>query len=154
MSSADDLAASIEARVRALLAAAEGVAREVHRRAEEEAAAHLTARRAEIDDFARAQLDRIAELGDRLLAHAEALDEQAERATALPGAIDEVVDALAAAAEAIAAEARASLPPRGRREPLRPAGAPDPSAPQQVREAAALLPPRPPHAGGASATPT
>jgi hypothetical protein len=44
-------------------------------------------------------------VADRLLAHAEALADRAERAGRLRHGIEAVVDALAAAAEAIAAEA-------------------------------------------------
>jgi hypothetical protein len=141
--SAQDVAAAVTARVRRLLAAADGVAREVHRRAEREAAEHLETRRTEIDAFARERLDRIASLTDRLLDHAELLERRAEQATSLPGAIDRLVEALAAAADAIAAEAERTLPPRRPRPPLRPVGEPDPEAAEHVREAAALLPPRP-----------
>lgn len=138
-SSPQELTAAVSARVDAVLAAAEGVAREVHRRAEREAAAHLEARRAEIDAFARERLDRIAALSDRLLENTEVLADRAERAARLPGAIDELLDALAQAAEAIAAEARRTLPPRPERPPLRAVGAPDPEAAARVREAAELV---------------
>ncbi|HEY6761292.1 MAG TPA: hypothetical protein VI318_17470 [Baekduia sp.] len=190
--SADELAASLTSRVRDLLAdaersashirmdadaeaqersleiryAAERDAERLLRRAEREAADYLEEARRRIDAFAAGRARRISAAADRLLAHAEALADRAQRAGRLHRGIEEVVDALAAAAEAVAAEASRDpirLPPAGERsahvtrlttrphaapdpEPLRPV--PDPPSDEDealvhVRESANMLPRRP-----------
>jgi hypothetical protein len=138
--SADELAASLARRVQDIILAAETAATELRgraateadlraaeirqaaeqdaarllRRAERDAADYLEDARRRVDAFADGRARRIAQVADHLLVHAEALTTRAQRATRLRHGIDDLVDALAAAAEAIAAEARRApidLPP-------------------------------------------
>ena len=106
---ADDLAASLSGRVRAILDAAEHDAAAIRAAAQRDADAYLQDARRRVDAFATGRARRIAETADRLLAHAEALAARAtraEQAGRLRENIDTLLDALAAAAEAIAAEAQ------------------------------------------------
>jgi hypothetical protein len=138
--SADELAASLASKVRQVLAAAEESAAQIRaladadaqeraldvrgaaeqdaerllRRAEREAADYLDEAIRRVDAFAAGRARRISAVADRLLAHAGALADRAERAGRLNHGLQEVVDALAAAAEAVAAEAARdaiALPP-------------------------------------------
>jgi hypothetical protein len=129
--SAEELAAALAERVRAVMAAAERAAAELRagahadsaeratqvrraaeqeasqvlRRAEREAQEYLDGAIRRVDAFAAGRARRISAAADRLIAHAEALAGRAERAGRLRHGIEEVVAALAAAAEAVAAEA-------------------------------------------------
>jgi hypothetical protein len=150
---ADDLAASLTGRVRTILDAAERDAALIRDAAHRDADAYLQDARRRVDAFAAGRARRIAETADRLLAHAEALAARAaraEQAGRLRENIDALLDALAAAAEAIAAEAGRdpiTLPtppaPEPLAEPLRAVPHPDDEAAALVRAAAALLPTRP-----------
>jgi hypothetical protein len=151
-----------EARARTVRAAAEQDAERMLRRAEREAAAYLDEQRRRVDAFAAGRARRISAIADRLIAHAEALDDRTQRAGRLRQGIDELVAALAAAAEAIAAEAqRAPIRLPSAREgsaevtrlTTRPHAVPDPEPPREgapaddarehVREIASALPRRP-----------
>lgn len=124
---------------RLVLDAAERQAAALRAAAERDADAYLQDARRRVDAFAAGRARRIADVADRLLAHAEALADRAaraEQAGRLRENIDAILDALAAAAEAIAAEAG--------RDPIRlPAlqsvPHPDDEAAAQVAAAAALL---------------
>jgi hypothetical protein len=153
---ADDLAASLSGRVRAILDAAEHDAQAIRDAARRDADAYLQDARRRVDAFATGRARRISETADRLLAHAEALAARAtraEQAGRLRENIDTLLDALAAAAEAIAAEAQRdpiTLPTPPEHEPasqpepeLRAVPHPDDEAAALVRAAAASLPRRP-----------
>jgi hypothetical protein len=160
--SADDLAASLTGRVRTILAAAERDAAAIRAAAQRDADAYLQDARRRVDAFADGRARRIADTADRLLAHAEALAARAaraEQAGRLRQNIDALLDALAAAAEAIAAEAGRdpiTLPeppgPPAVPEPLRAVPGPDDEAAALVRAAAASLPRRPQPPGRSSPT--
>jgi hypothetical protein len=182
--SADDIAASVAERVRRILAGAHEAAAGIRRVAEEEAtatraeaeheaAAYLEAARRRIDAFADGRIRRIRQASDDLLTGAEDLRSGLRRTDRLAAGIEDVVDALAAAAEAVAAEAGrtpirlpriegggvAAMTPQPL--PAQPptagvgagagrenAGTPPPPAPPdapdaQVRDIASRLPPRP-----------
>jgi hypothetical protein len=140
---ADDLAASLSGRVRATLDAAERDAQAILAAAQRDADAYLQDARRRVDAFATGRARRISETADRLLAHAEALAARAaraEQAGRLRENIDALLDALSAAAEAIAAEARRdpiALPPA---PALRAVPHPEDEAAAQISAAAALLP--------------
>ena len=158
--------AECEARAREVREAAEQDAERLLRRAEREAAEYLEDARRRVDAFAAGRARRISDTADRLLAHAEALADRTERAGRLDHGIEEVVDALAAAAEAIAAEAgrppirlpgalegtapvtRLTTRPHAVPDPEPETGAsPEDAAREHVREIASALPRRP-GAGG------
>ena len=168
-SPADELAASLTARVHDVLASAERAASRTREnaeadaerlleRAEREAQQYLDGAIRRVDAFAAGRARRISEVADQLLVHAQALADRAERAGRLERGIDAVVDALAAAAEAVAAEAqRAPIVLPGAREPIaevtrlttRPHAVPDPEpaadgddARAHVREIVEALPRR------------
>ncbi|WP_027005313.1 hypothetical protein [Conexibacter woesei] len=159
---ADDLAASLSGRVRAILDAAEHDAAAIRAAAQRDADAYLQDARRRVDAFATGRARRISETADRLLAHAEALAARAtraEQAGRLRQNIDTLLDALAAAAEAIAAEAHRdpiTLPappePEHEESELRAVPHPDDEAAALVRAAAALLPGRPKPPEGPSPT--
>jgi hypothetical protein len=168
---ADQPAASLTRRAHDVLAAAERAAAQIRLSAEQDAErvlarahrdadAYLEEAVLRVDAFAAGRTRRIGELADRLLAHAEALAARAARAERLRSGIDAVVEALAAAAEAVAAEAR--RPPIVLPRPsetgaevtrltTRPHAVPDPGpepspaddAGAHVREIARALPRRP-----------
>jgi hypothetical protein len=184
---ADELAATLTERVRAIVAAAEAAAAQLRaqadadaeerarqvrlaaeqdaerllRRAEREAAQYLEGAIRRVDAFAAGRARRISAVADQLIAHTQALTDRAGRATRLEHGIDAVVEALAAAAEAVAAEARrAPVQLPGARPPAaevtrlttRPHAVPDPEpgepspaddAREHVREIASALPRRP-----------
>jgi hypothetical protein len=103
---------------------------------------------------------RISAVADRLITHAEALAEHTEHAGRLHGGIDELIEALASAAEAIAAEAGRkpiSLPGLGDGPPVvthpRLVTESDDPMAGRVQEAAELLPPRPTSSPQAPVTP-
>jgi hypothetical protein len=112
---------SSELRAREIREAAERDAERLVRRAEQEAREYLEEACRRVEAFAAGRARRIGQAADRLLTHAEMLAdraERAERATRLRRAIDDVVAALSAAAEAIAAEAgRPPISLPGPREP-------------------------------------
>jgi hypothetical protein len=130
--SAEELAAALAERVREVIGAAEQAAAQMRasadadaeeratqirfaaeqdaerllRRAEREAQDYLDEAIRRVDAFAAGRARRISAAADRLLAHAEALADRAQRAGRLEHGIDDVIEALAAAAEAVAAEAQ------------------------------------------------
>jgi hypothetical protein len=164
------------------LAAEEDAAR-LLRRAEDEARDYLDDARRRVDAFAQGRARRMAAAADRLLVHVEALAARTERAARLKHGIDAVIDALAAAAEAVAAEAQRGpieLPGPGdpgavvTRLTTRPHAVPDPEpqgapaphvtaapeprppaddAREHVRRIASALPRRPKPAGAPKRTP-
>jgi hypothetical protein len=181
--SAEELAASLASRVRQVLAAAEADAAALRaragedaqeralqvrfaaeqdaerllRRAERAAADYLEEARRRIDAFATGRARRMSATADRLLAHAEALADRAERAERLERGIQDVVEALATAAEAIAAEAArdAIALPQARehtaevtRLTTRPHAVPDPEPELPTPPAVAAAPDPPAEDGG------
>jgi hypothetical protein len=149
--------ADAEERARDVRRAAEQDAERLLRRAEREAAQYLEGAIRRVDAFAAGRARRISTVADQLIAHTEPLAERAARAGRLTHGIDAVVDALAAAAEAVAAEAQrppielpSARPPTAAvtRLTTRPHAVPDPDlpgddAPDHVREIAGALPRRP-----------
>jgi hypothetical protein len=179
--SAEELAASLTRRVREVLDAAEQDAAAIRaqadedaqeraaqvrfaaeqdaerllRRAECAAADYLEDARRRVDAFAAGRARRIGAAADRLLAHAEALADRAGRVERLEHGIEEVLEALAVAAEAIAAEAARNaitLPPAHEhtaevtRLTTRPHAVPDPEPepPQAPAPPAVAAAPDPP----------
>jgi hypothetical protein len=152
--------ADVEERARQIRLAAEQDAERLLRSAERVAQDHLDEAIRRVDAFAAGRARRISAVADRLLAHAEALADRAERAGRLERGVEEVVEALAAAAEAVAAEARRPpIPLPGvlqhraevTRLTTRPHAVPDPDpepaagddAGEHVRQIASALPRRP-----------
>jgi hypothetical protein len=121
-----------------LRAEAERDAERIRARADAEAAAALEQARRRVDAFAEGRIRRIREAGDALIAAADELARRTRQSSRLQHGIEDVMGALAAAAEAIAAEAGrpiVRLPGTGSRRPG------DPSS--EVRRVARELPRRP-----------
>ena len=119
-------------------AEAERDARRIRESADAEAAAALEEARRRVDAFAEGRIRRIREAGDSLIVAADELAQRTRQAGRLQRGIEDVVAALAAAAEAVAAEAGrpiVRLPGTGNRPPG------DPSS--EVRRVARDLPRRP-----------
>jgi hypothetical protein len=119
-------------------AAAERDAERIREQAEAEAAAALEEARRRVDAFAEGRIRRIREAGDALIVAADELAQRTRQSARLQRGIEDVVGALAAAAEAIAAEAGrpiVRLPGTGDRRPG--------DAPSEVRRVARELPRRP-----------
>jgi hypothetical protein len=172
--SAEELTASLSGRVRQVLQAAELAAAEVRaradaaaeeraheirhaaeqdadrlrRRAEREASDYLEDARRRVDAFADGRARRISAAVDLLLVHAEALAERTGRVARLQHGIEDVIDALTAAAAAVAAEAHRNpiILPHDRqpaeltRLAPRPHAVPDPGAEPAPLAAAPDLP--------------
>jgi hypothetical protein len=163
-----DAAAEAERRAAQIREAAEQDAERLLRRAEREARDYLDDAERRIEAFAQERAQRIGATADRLLAEAETLAGGTERARHLRSALEDVVAALAAAAEAVLAEAahgRFELPALRdagavvTRLTTRPHAVPDPEPPEpdpppppappaddareHVRQIASALPRRP-----------
>jgi hypothetical protein len=145
----DALAAAVVERARRVAEAAQRAAADaraeaqrdadrIRERAEADAAAALEEARRRVDAFAEGRIRRIREAGDALIAAADDLALRTRQSSRLQRGIEDVVEALAAAAEAIAAEAGRPiirLPGTGVRPPGDVSG--------EVRRVARELPRRP-----------